>query len=77
MVYEQKSFIEERETQISIDYYTKTVVVYSNNSTVMNRMVRKGYTPTREFKEGSDVVACEWTFPMAELKHFATASLFR
>ena len=76
MKYEQKDSIEEQETFISIDYFEKQVVVYSNRATVMNKMVGAGYKPTTEFHEDGVVCACEWRLPIEELGRFVKMNMF-
>lgn len=75
--YEQVEGREDQETFVSIDYEERTVSVYSNRATVMNRMVGAGYEPTREFSLDGEVCACEWVFPSSSIGKFMRTGLFK
>lgn len=75
--YKQVDLLEEQESFVSIDYLLKEVTVYSNRATVMNRMDRLGYKPTREFLELDGTVGgAEWVFPTSMIGKFLRTGIF-
>ena len=68
---------DERESHIWIDHFEKTIKIYSNNSTVLNRMARLGYTHEKEDLVDGEVLSRTYTFPISMISKFATATIFK
>lgn len=73
----QASDIEEREVHISIDYGTRTILLYTNHSTVMNRLGRLGYKPYREETIGGKPYSRSYEFPMKEINKVMQVTLYK
>lgn len=74
---------EEREAWINVDYYGKTVNVYTNNSTVIKRIIARGLyrkpdgsIPSAEEVERMEDLSIRG-LDMDEMKHFAIAGIFK
>ncbi len=52
--------LDEQETIVNIDYYEKTINVYTSRKTVGERLIKKMGTPTRIFENGGYVQAIEY-----------------
>ena len=68
---------EEQETIVSIDYATKTLIIYTNRYTVAKRIIEKGYKPTKQYKEKGEVSAVEFAVPTKEAGRFLKLNIFR
>jgi len=72
---------QEREAYINIDYYDQTFHVYTNNMTVIKRLIAKGYYMkdgrklTDEEIESLEFV--EFRGAMDDLKDFANVGIFK
>ena len=73
----QFGLLEETETHINVDYSTKTVYVWTNRASVMNRMARKGFTHSKESTLDGQVSDREYEFPLSEISKVASAGLFK
>lgn len=73
---EQKIDIEEQETMISIDYAMKEIVIYSTRASVVNRMIRQGYEPTKTFYLDNEPCGAEWRYPTSMIGKFVRTGLF-
>lgn len=71
---------EEQETFINIDYYSRTVKVYTTKATVMRRMLRAGYEPSDvgylvgNHESPTDMT---WIFPSSDVGKFLRTGLFK
>ena len=72
---------EERETHIGISYFDKEFHLYSNNTTVIRRLIAKGYFPSNwerlSESQRESMEYIELWFPMENLKDFANAGIFK
>lgn len=53
--------MDEQETMVNIDYYEKTINVYTTRKSVGERLIRKLGKPTKIHKNGDSVYAIEYT----------------
>lgn len=68
---------ESQEAQINIDYYDKDIFVYSNKSTVINRMLRVGYSPVKTEKIDGEICSMTFKFNFNEFPRFISKGLFK
>ena len=73
----QTSLPEERETVITIDYFDKTIAIYTNNATVMRRMDRRGIEHIEENRYEGEVSDRTYEFPFEMLGKFVTSGIFK
>lgn len=73
----QASDINEREVHISIDYGERTILVYTNHSTVMNRLGRLGHMGFREETVGGEPYSRSYKFPMEEMNQVMRVTLYK
>lgn len=60
--------IEEQETQINLDYYSKTLNVYSSRKSVIQRLYTKLGEPTREYYINKALTGASWNIPFSDKK---------
>jgi len=72
---------EEREAYINIDYFDRTIHICTNNTTVIKRLVAKGYYPQDGRKltetEIDSLEYIEIRGTMDDLKDFANVGIFK
>jgi len=68
---------ESQETHINIDYYDKDIFVCSSKATVINRMLRMGYSPMRTEKIDGEICSMTFKFSFNEFPRFISKSLFK
>jgi len=73
----QISAIEEREAHINVNYFTKTAQLYTNNSTVINRMARKGHEHIGEELFGGKVYSRTYEVPLAQIGKLLQVTLLK
>lgn len=72
----QVADLDDQETHVLIDYKAKTLKIYTNRATVMNRMLRAGYEPKSVDKVDGQVYAHSYEFPMSMVGKFMRTGLF-
>lgn len=60
------SNMEEQETIINIDYYTKEVIVYTCRKNVYDRIVEKIGEPTTKYYVGKKISGANWKIPFKD-----------
>lgn len=65
--------IEEQETQINIDYFTKTLNIYSSRKAVIQRLYNKLGDPTKIDYINKSVTGVSWNIPFSDKKKMTTA----
>lgn len=60
--------IEEQETQINLDYYSKTLNVYSSRKSVIQRLYTKLGEPTREYYINKALTGASWNINFSDKK---------
>lgn len=65
--------IEEQETQISIDYYSKTLNIYSSRKSVIQRLYNKLGEPSKTDYINKSVTGASWQIPFADKKKITIA----
>lgn len=73
----QISDINEREVHLSMCYGDRTILLYTNHSTVMNRLGRLGYKPFKEETVGGEVYSRSYSFPMDEINQIMKVTLYK
>lgn len=68
---------ESQETHIDINYYDKDIFVYSSKATVINRMLRMGYSPMNIEKMDGEVCSMTFKFSFNKFPRFISKSLFK
>lgn len=77
-MYKQVAPIEETETLISIDYEDKKMYLYTTKCTIMNRLSKMGYKPSKEIKDHEgNIHGCEYVFPTKDIGKFLRTSIFK
>lgn len=52
--------LEEQETLINIDYFERTIKIYTNRKSVADRLIRKIGEPTKKYENDGSVYAIEY-----------------
>ena len=65
--------IEEQETQINLDYYTKTLNIYSSRKSVIQRLYNKLGEPSKSYYIKSLLTGASWNIPFADKKKMTIA----
>lgn len=65
--------IEEQETQINIDYYSKTLNIYSSRKSVIQRLYTKLGEPTKTDYINNSITGAIWKIPFADKKKITIA----
>lgn len=68
--------IDETETNIIIDYFTKELSIYTNRVSVMKRMEKLGYKPTKEEFVDKLTYSRTYTFHTNEIGKFLRTGIF-
>lgn len=74
----QVADLDSTETIINIDYLTNTLNIYSNKATVLRRMLKHGYVPTRVFKMDEEKIeGMEFEVTTKNLGKFLRTGIFK
>lgn len=65
--------IEEQETQISIDYFSKTLNIYSSRKSIIQRLYNKLGNPTKTDYINKSVTGASWQIPFEDKKKMTIA----
>lgn len=65
------------ETLLSISYAERILNIYTNRATVMNRILKCGYTPTKIFKMEGEIEGMEFEVSTKEIGKFMRTGLFK
>ena len=68
---------EERESHITMDHYTKEVVLYTNNIATINRLARKGLTHSHEVTLDGQVYSREYTVSFKDMSKLMQVGLYK
>ena len=68
---------ESQETSINIDYYTRTLSIYTTKATVMNRMSNLGYEPKQVHHMDGEVCDAYYEFPTSDIGKFLRTGIFK
>ena len=68
---------DEREVTITLEYHHDRICVWSNNSTILNRLGELGYTHYAEQTKGGKVLARQFHFPMSMLSQLLKVKLYK
>lgn len=63
-----KTNLEEQETIINIDYFTKSVKCYTSRSSVYNRLKAKLGEPTQTYYTKKHIAGAYWDIPFKDKK---------
>lgn len=77
MEYKQVIEPESQETHISIDYFEKKVRIYTSKATVMNRLTRLGYKPSRIETMKGVVCSLAFEFETKDIGKFLRTGIFK
>ena len=77
MAYKQIIEPESQETDIVIDYFDKKIIIYTNKSTVMNRMEKAGYTPTKIETIKDEPCSLIYEFDFSEFPRWISKGMFK
>lgn len=65
--------IEEQETQINIDYFSKTLNIYSSRKSIIQRLYNKLGNPTKADYINNSLTGVSWQIPFADKKKITIA----
>ena len=68
---------ESQETNINLDYYEQKVRVYTSKATVMNRLDRAGYKPSKIETIGGEPCSLQYEFDFNDFPRFINKGLFK
>ena len=68
---------ESQETTINIDYYARTLCIYTTKATVMNRLSSLGYEPLETHRMDGEVCDAYYEFPSKEIGKFLRTGIFK
>lgn len=77
MIYKQVIEQESQEANINIDYFEKKIVIYTNKATVMKRIERIGYLPTRVGKMNHEICSATYEFSFSDFPRLISTSIFK
>lgn len=63
-----KTSIEEQETTINIDYFTKSIRCYTSRNSVYNRLKAKLGEPTKTYYTQKQISGAYWNIPFIDKK---------
>lgn len=74
-----KQIIEQecQETNINIDYYDKVIRIYTNKSTVMNRLLNMNYEPKNIDKMNGEICSVSFEFTFDKFPSFIGKGVFK
>ena len=68
---------ESQETHINIDYFEKKIRIYTNRATVMKRMLKVGYKPSRIERIQGKICSMSFEFESKEIGKFLRTTIFK
>ena len=68
---------ESQETHINIDYFDKKVKIYTTRATVMRRMLKIGYKPSKIETIQGEVCSMAFEFEAKDIGKFLRTSIFK
>ncbi len=72
----QIATLEDQETTITISYTDKMISVYTNRSTVMGRMLKKGFIPEEKFYLRGELEGMVFRIPMSKMGAILKKTVF-
>lgn len=66
-----------QETFINIDYFNKKLKIYTNRATVMKRLLRKGYKPSKVETMQDKICSMTFEFNSKDIGNFLRTSIFK
>lgn len=66
-----------QETFINIDYFNKKLKIYTTRATVMKRMLRKGYKPSKVETMQGEICSMIFEFDSKDIGNFLRTSIFK
>ncbi|CAM2076348.1 MAG: hypothetical protein NSGCLCUN01_00531 [uncultured Clostridium sp.] len=66
-----------QETFINIDYFNKKLKIYTTRATVMKRMLRKGYKPSKVETMQGEICSMTFEFDSKDIGNFLRTSIFK
>ncbi|WP_294363543.1 hypothetical protein [uncultured Clostridium sp.] len=66
-----------QETFININYFDKTVKIFTTRATVMKRLLRKGYKPSKVETMQGEICSMTFEFDSKDIGNFLRQSIFK
>lgn len=66
-----------QETFINIDYFDRKIRIYTTRATVMKRMLRKGYKPSKAETMQDEICSMTFEFDSKDIGNFLRTSIFK
>ncbi len=66
-----------QETFINIDYFDRKIRIYTTRATVMKRMLRKDYTPSKVEEVEGKICSMTFEFDSKNIGNFLRTSIFK
>lgn len=66
-----------QETFINIDYFDRKIRIYTTRATVMKRMLRKGYKPSKVETMQDEIYSMSFEFDSKNIGNFLRTSIFK
>ena len=66
-----------QETFIIIDYFDRKIKIYTTRATVLKRMLRKGYKPSRVETMQDEICSMTFEFDSKDIGNFLRTSIFK
>lgn len=77
MEFIQLALPEERETFLHFDHYTGETILSSNHATIINRLIRRGFSPARTETIDGKPYACEFNIANDDLRKLVKVGMFK
>ena len=68
---------ESQETFINIDYFDRKIRIYTTKATIMKRMLRKGYKPSKIETIQEEICSMTFDFDSKDIGNFLRTSIFK
>jgi hypothetical protein len=68
---------ESQETSINIDYYARTMSIYTTKATVINRLTSLGYEPKDTHRMDGEICDAYYEFPTKDIGKFLRTGIFK
>lgn len=68
---------EDRETTITIEHSHNTIVIWSNNATILNRLGEEGFIHYAEQTKKGKVLARQFRLPISQLSKVLKVKLYK
>lgn len=66
-----------QETLINIDYFDKSIKIFTTRATIMKRMLRKGYRPSKVETIQDRICSMTFEFDSKDIGNFLRTSIFK